>query len=465
MKNWTGKELLKLGCPEGRVIGNLLRTINKTPHSTDEVLALIEAQKPPPALELHAQPAPCEYNITAHTADERANLDAVRATMNVVLRTPCVIEGVVMPDACPAGPVGTIPVGGVVATKDAIVPGMHSADICCSLMATVFKGDVSPAAVLDAAHKQTHFGPGGRDERPMPMSDALREKVDALPYPAVRQTAASHLGTQGDGNHFLYVGTLESTGQTVMVTHHGSRAPGARLFKVGKEIAERYRKQLSPDTHPANAWIPYHSDDGKRYWDALQVIRDWTKENHSCLHEATANAVATTVDMRFWNEHNFVFREVVVGDNGETDEGVIWHAKGATPVHTPLLPDTNGVQIIPLNMAEPILFVKGTRHAKNRGFAPHGAGRNMSRTKHKKRFVGIADEEVYAKETQAIDARFYCGKPDISELPSAYKNAAAVQQDITRFDLCDIIDRVQPYGCIMAGDWKTDPPWRKKKKR
>lgn len=460
MKTWTGKELLKLGCPQGRVIGNLLRTINSAPHSLEEVQALVDEQKPPPALPLHAQPAPCEYNITATTADEKTNLDGVRATMDVVLRTPCVIEGVIMPDACVAGPVGTIPVGGVVATKDAIVPGMHSADICCSLMATVFESEVSPEAVLDAAHKQTHFGPGGREDRPMEMSESLREKVNALPYPSVRQIAASHLGTQGDGNHFLYVGTLESTGQTVMVTHHGSRAPGARLFKVGKEIAERWRKQLSPDTHPANAWIPYHSDDGKRYWDALQVMRDWTKENHACLHSATANAVNAEVATQFWNEHNFVFREVI-----EADEGVIWHAKGATPIHNPLLPDTNGVQIIPLNMAEPILFVKGVRNAKNRGFAPHGAGRNMSRTKHKKRFIGVSDEEVYERETKSLDARFYCGKPDISELPSAYKNAAAVQEDIVKFNLCDIVDRVHPYGCIMAGDWKTDPPWRKKKKR
>jgi len=226
MKTWTGKELLKMGCPQGRAMGDLLRIINAEPHTREAVLALIEERKPPPALPLHDEPAPCQYNITATGADEIANLEGVRATMDVVLRTPCVIEGVVMPDACVAGPIGTIPVGGVVATQDAIVPGMHSADICCSLMATVFEDDVSPKAVLDAAHWNTHFGRGGRDKAPMPMSEALKEKIDALPYPTVRQVAADHLGTQGDGNHFFYVGRLESTGQTVMVTHHGSRGPG-----------------------------------------------------------------------------------------------------------------------------------------------------------------------------------------------------------------------------------------------
>jgi len=215
-----------------------------------------------------------------------------------------------------------------------------------------------------------------------------------------------------------------------------------------------------PDTHPANAWIPYHSDDGQRYWTALQVMRDWTKENHACLHAATVDDLSAKVSTQFWNEHNFVFREEV-----EDGKGIIWHAKGATPIHNPLLPDTDGVQIIPLNMAEPILFVSGIRNSTNRGFAPHGAGRNMSRTKHKKRFTGIPDEQVYADETKGLDARFYCERPDISELPSAYKNAAAVQEDIARFDLCNIVDRVLPYGCIMAGDAEFDAPWRKKKRR
>jgi hypothetical protein len=43
-----------------------------------------------------------------------------------------------MPDACPTGPEGQIPVGGVVVAKNAIHPGFHSADICCSVMLTDF---------------------------------------------------------------------------------------------------------------------------------------------------------------------------------------------------------------------------------------------------------------------------------------------------------------------------------------
>ncbi|WP_204288294.1 hypothetical protein, partial [Proteus mirabilis] len=79
---------------------------------------------------------------------------------DLLMRTPVIRAGAIMPDACPAGPVGTIPVGGV-AVSEAIHPGMHSADICCSMAISVFPG-TAPLALLDAVHQVTHFGPGGR---------------------------------------------------------------------------------------------------------------------------------------------------------------------------------------------------------------------------------------------------------------------------------------------------------------
>jgi len=313
---------------------------------------------------------------------------------------------------------------------------------------------------MDAAHKATHFGPGRREEeRAAQLPEELAKAVDALPYSGLQDIARQHMGTQGDGNHFLYVGTLESNGKTVMVTHHGSRGFGARLYKEGMKIAEKWRQELSPATNKANAWIPFDSDDGQKYWQALQVARDWTKQNHTFLHDQTLNAIGDTVDDRIWNEHNFVFRE----DLGKSN--IFWHAKGATPIHNAFLPDTNGVQIIPLNMAEPVLLVKGERNAKNRGFAPHGAGRNMSRTQHKKRVAGRSIADVFRSETRGLDVRFYSGVTDVSELPSAYKNAEGVVADMEKFDLARVVDRVLPYGSIMAGDWQQNAPWRQKKKK
>ena len=456
---YTGKDILALGGVQGPEMGTILRIVNSTPHSIDEVKALIKQYERPPVLMQKENPAPCEYNITVSNDTEAENLAAVKATMGVVLRTPVVIEGAVMPDACPAGPKGTIPVGGVIAAHEAIIPGMHSADICCSLMATVFD-NATPHDVMEAAHSSTHFGYGRREpERAVTLSDSLADAVDALRYHGLRDIARTHMGTQGDGNHFLYVGTLESTGQTVMVTHHGSRGLGARLYKHGLKIAMKWRDKLSPSTKAANAWIPFDTKEGQEYWNALQVIRQWTKENHSCLHDMTAEKVGSDVHTRFWNEHNFVFRE-------QTSDGsnVFWHAKGATPIHNDFIPDTNGVQIVPLNMAEPILFVKGERNNSNRGFAPHGAGRNMSRTAHKKRLHGRSTEDILRSETAGLDVRFYTGETDISELPSAYKNANSVISDMQKYSLANVVDRVLPHGSIMAGDGKHNMSWREKKK-
>lgn len=260
-----------------------------------------------------------------------------------------------------------------------------------------------------------------------------------------------------DGNHFAFVGTSEATGKTVLVTHHGSRGPGALLYKAGMKIAERFRQEISPDTLRGNAWIPTDTEEGQTYWAALQIIREWTKQSHAALHDAALATLGDTVHDRLWNEHNFVFREP---DGRNAD--LFWHAKGATPIHDPLLPDSSGVQIVPLNMAQPVLFVRGTRNARNLGFAPHGAGRNLSRTQHKKLHAGRTPEEIFAEETSGIDARFFCGIIDISELPSAYKDAGKVQAEMSAFGLADVVDRVLPHGAIMAGDWEVNAPWRKK---
>jgi len=78
--------------------------------------------------------------LDAETEAERANAAAVIAHMDALMRVPTIVKGAVMPDACPSGfAEGTIPVGGAVACADAIHPGFHSADICCSVAITMFR--------------------------------------------------------------------------------------------------------------------------------------------------------------------------------------------------------------------------------------------------------------------------------------------------------------------------------------
>lgn len=458
MKTISGKELIELGYRPGKWFTEALEHINQNNLNEEEMQAYLEQFKSPDPLPVHTAPQEFVINIRAEHESEEDNVEKVIGTMNVLMKTPTLVKGAIMPDACPTGPEGHIPVGGVVVAKNAIHPGFHSADICCSVMLTDF-GKIEPKTVLDAAHTATHFGYGGRPRgEQMPMSqelmDAFREN-NFLNDEKLISIARSHMGTQGDGNHFLFVGISKNTGNTMLVTHHGSRAPGAMLYDKGMKTANRFRMELSPDTLKENAWIPFETEEGKQYWEALQLIRKWTKENHESIHNAILKSLDIEKQDRYWNEHNFVFRD---GD-------LFYHAKGATPLDDKFLPDITGPRLIPLNMAEPVLIVQGTTNDRNLGFAPHGAGRNFSRTFHKRSLAHKTTEEIFSEETQGLDIRFFSNEIDISELPSAYKSAKNVRAQIEEYGLCEVLDEVMPYGCIMAGDVQKNAPWKNKKKK
>lgn len=427
----TGKDLINAGFEPGEWFGDAIKAANENQGNWRDVVA---SMVPPAPKALDPYGKPIDINITIDNDVERANYESSLSSMREVLRTPGTVEGALMPDTCPAGPLGTIPVGGVVSSKY-IHPGMHSADICCSMYASYYS-DAHPKALLDSFHALTHFGTGGREqiiEFPSDLERRIRNNFYTRDF---LDLAKYHFMTQGDGNHFAFVGFLESTGETALVTHHGSRGFGAKVYKRAMEVAEKARKKNCPDCLKQNAWIEDESGD---YWEAIEIIRDWTYRNHSHLHALHSfNPFGTT-----FNEHNFVFKK---------EDGLFYHAKGATPAFGQW---TEQDTLIPMNMRDGILVARGLD--KGMGFSPHGAGRNMSRTKHK---AGICEsiDETMRHETYGLDVRFFSGKPDISELPSAYKPAIKVEAEIKKYGLANIVDRIIPYGCIMAGEQEKN--WR-----
>ena len=449
----TGKTLIELGLKPSKYFKEIIEFANKNNLEGQSILNYANSIMPEI---INPYDTPLFYfkNIRAESEDEVSNVQQVFDTMEELMKTPTIVKGAVMPDACPTGHIGQIPVGGIVATKNAIHPAMHSADICCSVMMTNF-GHIDPKKALDQAHSITHFGGGGRTDH-FELEKELLERIKSNKYLNSERSlnfAKSHLGTQGDGNHFLFMGQSKLTGETIMVTHHGSRGFGANLYSLGMKLAEYFRKEISPKTLEKNAWIPYDTDEGKTYWEALQIVRDWTKLNHTVIHNATYQGLKIEPVNRFWNEHNFVFKE----------DDLFYHAKGATPLDDKFVPDSkDGLRLIPLNMSEPVFIVKGETTENNLGFAPHGAGRNISRSQHKRNKAGKSIEEIFAEETKDLDTRFFSKHIDISELPSAYKNAKNVQDQMKEFNLGEVVDEILPYGCIMAGDWDKDAPWKVK---
>ena len=444
----TGKDLIKAGFSPAKWFGKALKEINASNMSLNEAIAVAQKYKDaqPVHVTMNDNPVLYHLNLDATNDYEESNRTAVQEAMNAIMKLPTALSGSVMPDGCPTGKY-TIPVGGVFVADGVVHPAFHSADICCSMFLTEIKG-ATHTTVLNKLHGVTHFGPGGRpkDERFF-IHDDLKDRIHNHPLlkgnELAIQRAFTNMGTQGDGNHFAYVGTRQSSGNVTIVTHHGSRGFGAQVYKIGMRIAENYRKQLAPNIDKKYAWIPMDTEDGKIYWSLLQLVREWTKLNHQLIHDAVVNELGLTVVDRFWNEHNFVFK----------DGNKYYHAKGATPLLDKFLPDEQGsLRIVPLNMAEPILLVKGEQTENNLGFAPHGAGRNISRSEHKRNMEGLTVQEILERETEGLDVRFFSGKPDISELPSAYKNAAEIQRQMDSYGIADVVDKILPYGCIMAGE-------------
>ena len=363
----NGRDLINAGIPGGSYFNDLLNYSKTVTGNRDEIIAKVieyyhdkhEIKKRP----LHNS-SNVLCNIESSNDYEEKNKQEVIATMTEASRTPTVVNAAILPDACPSGGFGTITVGGVIATENAIHPGFHSADVCCSVMATNL-GDVDIVKVMEAAYSSTGFGPfffNGMMDNPYQLPDELLARMKAnrfLNNEKILDRAISHLGTQGDGNHFYFVGRSKNTGNVHIVSHHGSRGVGAILYNIGMKLAIEYTRLHSPETIKANSWIEADSSIGQDYWEALQIVRDWTKLNHSLVHDRVADSFQGVQD-RFWNEHNFVFKR----------DNIFYHAKGATPAYAGFSNDCdeNGRTLVPLNMSEPVLVTRGLDNPNSLGF-------------------------------------------------------------------------------------------------
>ena len=463
-------------------------------HDRAYALKLLRRDFPLPdrRMRLRDEPSPLAQAILATNEADAKNIGAVLRDMETLLRVPVVTRGAIMPDACPAGnAVANIPVGGVIAVENAIIPSAHSEDICCSMFASFYQSNTTVAEELDVLITCTRFGPGGRAEQDWIHHPVLEEAVWDNPFlQGLQRHAAMHLADQGDGNHFAYLGEGEFDAATcetlrhhgygalaeslekhagrwkVLITHHGSRGLGAHLYKRGQKAAEEHTTKIAAGIPEAACWLDFDSDEGQAYWEALQYVGRWTRANHACIHQSFAEKLGTRLVASIGNEHNFVWKR------GDT----FYHGKGATPAWTDELGRPQ-LGLIPLNMAAPVLLVLGKNNQEYMSFAPHGAGRNQSR-RAVTRFFEKNDgplsrkelEQLVSRQTPGLDIRWWHGKADLSETPLAYKSAAQVTEQIRHFGLADILVEIQPRGCLMAGDagprpWQAERDLTPKQKR
>jgi tRNA-splicing ligase RtcB len=377
---------------------------------------------------LKAPPPPRDKPVAYRQWGEGLEHDAVMQMEKACL-LPVSVAGALMPDAH----VGYgLPIGGVLATDNVVIPYAVGVDIACRMKMTVL--DIP---VRDLENKQdrltrvieteTRFGVGAsfRDRRSHDVLDA-----DWSVSPVTKQLkdkAWTQLGTSGSGNHFVEFGLftthskindLEAGTYVALLSHSGSRGTGAAVCDHYSKLAFSQFPDL-PSELKRLAWLSLDSQEGREYWNAMELMGLYAAANHACIHEHVAANLGAEVLLDLENHHNFAWKEKHVIDGVERE--VVVHRKGATPAGQGVL------GIIPGSMATPGFVVSGKGNPESLNSASHGAGRMMSRKAANEKF-NWKDVNRFLKQqgVTLISA-------GLDEVPMAYKNireVMAAQQDL-----------------------------------
>jgi tRNA-splicing ligase RtcB (3'-phosphate/5'-hydroxy nucleic acid ligase) len=355
------------------------------------------------------------------------------------------VSGALMPDAH----VGYgLPIGGVLATKNAVIPYAVGVDIACRMKMSVLDLPLSTLAddkerLIRALERETSFGVGATFRSPRE-HDVMDEDWTVTAVTArMKDRAWSQLGTSGSGNHFVEFGELIVTDGSVgiqpgrylaLLSHSGSRGTGA-------QVADHYSR-LARDLHPELpqelshlAWLDLSSEPGQKYWTAMELMGRYAAANHAVIHRHVARALDVNVMLDIENHHNFAWRERHVLPDGSEDELIV-HRKGATPAGAGVL------GVIPGSMGTPGYVVRGKGVAASLNSASHGAGRRMSRKRAKQLFSWDAAQEFLRQRNVTLLSA------GLDEVPMAYKDIDAVMA--AQSDLVEPLARFEPRLVKMA---------------
>ena len=387
---------------------------------------------------------PIDYRQWGEDLDQ-----ASRQQMENACRLPMAVAAALMPDAHSGY---GLPIGGVLALKDAVVPYAVGVDIACRMKLSVTdlplewlqKNDPVQCRPLDEAlQKGTLFGTGKDWKRPY-QHDVLDEDwtVTAITR-QVKDRARLQLGTSGSGNHFVEWGILSlpepelglAAGKYVaLLSHSGSRGAGAKVCQRYSDIARRKlpaRFRNDPQLRHLG-WLNLDDQEGQEYWAAMNLMGRYASANHHVIHRNVTRLAAAGTLATVENHHNFAWQEEHLG------QSVIVHRKGATPAGPGVL------GVIPGNMADSAFVVRGKGLDASLHSAAHGAGRRMSRTEAKKRFHW----KEWREHLQQNNVRLLSAGLD--EVPGAYKNIHDVMAAQT--DLVQVVGEFQPRIVKMCGD-------------
>ena len=343
--------------------------------------------------------------------------------METAMKLPVSLKGSLMPDAHQGY---GLPIGGVLATKNEVIPYGVGMDIGCRMCMSIYPIDKNyiqsnNSKLKKILNEHTRFGSSEFKEE---KEYAIMERVELREIRLLRtlkKKAYDQLGTSGHGNHFVDIGIVDikenikeknlSPGKYfAILSHSGSRGTGAEIARYYTKVASQFCEL--PKGAKSLAWLDLSTQEGEEYWKAMNWAGDYSAANHHIIHDKLSKALGEKPNAIIENHHNFAWKETQ--SNGEQ---WIIHRKGATPA------SKGALGVIPGSMASPAYIVEGLGNEESLNSAAHGAGRLMSRSAAKKQFTpNQLQEHLAEKGITLIGA-------GTDEAPMAYKNINTVMAE------------------------------------
>jgi tRNA-splicing ligase RtcB (3'-phosphate/5'-hydroxy nucleic acid ligase) len=469
----SGKEIRAIGYPEGPVVSIAMHTMEKhykhsgkeeamemlknilaapVEYENDAILGLIAQQliekEDKAAQEIALLEKGIEFNVFGREHIEEGALHQ----MHQAAKLPVSVAGALMPDAHSGY---GLPIGGVLATENAVIPYGVGVDIGCRMCLSIF--DIDPKELVSREayfareiNEATLFGSGGQFDRVSDHAVMENEAFNQLPLLKNLQGRAwKQLGSSGSGNHFVEFGVVDiaekdavlgvEAGTYVgLLSHSGSRTLGANIANHYTKLA--IEKRHLPHDAKNLAWLTLDEEEGIEYWIAMNLAGDYASACHHIIHEKIARQLGRSPMKMVENHHNFAWKEQWEGRE------VIVHRKGATPAGKDVL------GIIPGSMTADGFIVKGKGEGASVNSASHGAGRKMSRT----RAIASVTDKQFKDELKKFGVKLLGGGLD--ESPFAYKDINEVMQ--SQKALVDVLGRFTPK--IVKMDGAKHRSWKKK---
>ena len=340
-----------------------------------------------------------------------------------------------------------MPIGGVLATVDAVIPNAVGVDIGCGMCAvkTSWKvenitSDVLRKKIMRGIRKAIPLGKEhhkkAQDEKFMPQG----HDIDSMQVVRSQYISATkQVGTLGGGNHFIELQRDEEGNLWVMI-HSGSRNLGKKVGDYYNRLAatlnERWHSVVAPELHLA--FLPLKTNEFNNYWAEMQYCVDFALCNRRLMMERIKEILADALSGIEFEPminiaHNYATWEHHFSKN------VIVHRKGAT------LAREGVMGIIPGSQGTASYIVEGLGNLDSFCSCSHGAGRVMSRTK-AVQSLSLQDEIKRLDDQGIVHA--IRTVHDLEEAAGAYKDIETVINN--ELDLVRIVTRLLPIAVIKG---------------